>query len=74
MIVTCPSTALTNPAEVGGRQRAYAELMGRLGPLRRALLRRVYRLRVLFAGARDTPKHLNVLFNYSIRRRALAQG
>jgi pyruvate,water dikinase len=56
------------------RQRAYAELMRRLGPLRRALLRRVYRLLDLFAGARDTPKHLIVLFNYAIRKRALIQG
>src|SRR3546814_18809723 len=48
--------------------------MCRLGPVRRALLRRVYRLRVLFAGTRDTPKHLNVLFNYAIRKRVLALG
>src|SRR3546814_5933251 len=56
------------------RERAYAQLMCRLGPVRRALLRRVYRLRVLFAGTRDTPKHLNVLFNYAIRKRVLALG
>jgi len=56
------------------RQRAYAELMRHLGPLRRALLRRIYLLRTLFAGARDTPKHLTVLYNYVIRKRALAQG
>lgn len=56
------------------RKRAYEELMRRVGPLRRALLHRVYRLNELFAGARDTPKHLIVLFNYAIRKRALAEG
>ena len=56
------------------RQRAYAELMRHLGSLRRVLLRRVYRLRALFAGARDAPKHLSVLYNYAVRKRALAQG
>lgn len=56
------------------RKLAYAELMRQLGPLRRALLRRVYRLIDLFAGARDTPKHLIVLLNYVVRRRALVEG
>lgn len=60
--------------QVEERQRAYEELMRRLGPLRRILLRRVYRLIELFAGARDTPKHLIVLFNYTVRKRVLSEG
>lgn len=60
--------------QVHERQRAYKELMRRSGPLRRVLLRRVYRLIDLFAGARDTPKHLIVLYNYAVRKRALAEG
>jgi pyruvate,water dikinase len=56
------------------RRKAYEQLMRRVGPLRRVLLRRVYRLIDLFGGARDTPKHLIVLFNYAIRKRALATG
>jgi rifampicin phosphotransferase len=60
--------------QVEERQRAYEELMRRLGPLRRALLRRIYRFIDLFSGARDTPKHLTVLFNYAVRKRVLAAG
>jgi pyruvate,water dikinase len=56
------------------RQEAYDALMRRFGPLRRALLRRLYRLNHLFAGSRDTPKHLAVLGNYVVRRHALAVG
>ena len=56
------------------RRRTYEEMMRRSGPLRRALLRRAYRLNELFAGSRDTPKHLLVLANYVIRQRALAEG
>ncbi|PKL94552.1 MAG: hypothetical protein CVV18_08600, partial [Gammaproteobacteria bacterium HGW-Gammaproteobacteria-8] len=56
------------------RRQAEQELMRRVGPLRRALLRRIHRLNERFAGARDTPKHLLVLFNYAIRKRALAEG
>jgi len=56
------------------REHAYAELASKLGPLRRALLRRIRRWAGYFAGARDTPKHINVLANDVIRRRALAQG
>lgn len=56
------------------RRQAYQELIRRLGPLRRLLLRRIYRLNELFAGARDTPKHLIVMANYAIRKRALMQG
>ncbi len=64
----------THERNVEERQDAYAELMRHLGPVRRGLLRRVYKLFDLFAGARDTPKHLIVLFNYAIRKRALIQG
>ena len=56
------------------RQRAYGELMNRSGWLRRALLRRVYRIIDLFAGTRDTPKRQIVLFNYALRKRALIEG
>ena len=56
------------------RRRAYAELMGRSGWLRRLLLRRVHRIIDLFAGTRDTPKHQMVLFNYALRKRALIEG
>jgi pyruvate,water dikinase len=56
------------------RQEAYDALMRRCGPVRRVFLRRLYRLNHLFAGSRDTPKHLAVLGNYAVRRRALAVG
>lgn len=60
--------------QVDERRQAYEELMRRSGPLRRALLRRVYRLIDLFAGTRDTPKHLLVLFGHAVRKRALSVG
>ena len=56
------------------RKLAYAQLAAQCGPLRRALLRRVRQWNQFFAGARDTPKHINVLCNDIIRRRALVQG
>lgn len=56
------------------RTRAFDQLMVRVGPLRRVLLRRSYRRIELFAGTRDTPKHLIVLFNYALRKQALAAG
>jgi pyruvate,water dikinase len=59
---------------VDERLQACAELLRRVGPLRRGLLRRVYRLIDLFAGTRDTPKHLMLLFTAEVRRRALAEG
>lgn len=60
--------------QVVERQQSYEELMRRSGPVRRMLLRRVYRLGSLFTGTRDTPKHLIVLYNYVLRRRALVEG
>lgn len=56
------------------RAAARATLEAALGPLRRALLRRVLRLHECFAGTRDTPKHINVLCNYLIRERARREG
>ncbi len=56
------------------RQSAYEELKGLLGPVRRRLLRRIYQLNERFAGTRDTPKHLIVLYNYAVRKRTLAAG
>jgi pyruvate,water dikinase len=56
------------------RQAAYQTLMQRFGPLRRCLLRRFYCLNELFAGTRDTPKHLLILYNYGVRKRALTLG
>lgn len=56
------------------RAAARATLEAALGPLRRALLRRVLHLQDLFAGTRDTPKHINVLCNYVIRERARREG
>jgi rifampicin phosphotransferase len=65
---------VTHRRLVEERGSAYGELTRTMGPLRRVLLRRVYRLIDLFGGARDTPKHLVVLFNYGDRKRALADG
>jgi rifampicin phosphotransferase len=56
------------------RRHAYASLEAQLSWWRRILLRRIRRLNELFAGSRDTPKHVNVLCNYVIRRRALREG
>lgn len=66
--------AAAHRRQVEARRRAYEELTRRSTPPRRALLRRLYALQERFAGARDTPKHLSVLANYAIRRRALAEG
>ena len=60
--------------QVAERQQAYQELMSRSGWLRRALLRRIYRIIDLFAGTRDTPKYHIVLLNYALRKRALIEG
>ena len=56
------------------RRRAYEILMNRSGWLRRPLLRRVHRIIDLFAGTRDTPKQLLLLFNYAVRKRTLIEG
>lgn len=56
------------------RDAAYQALMARFGPIRRRLLRRIYRLNELFTGTRDLPKHLLVLYSYGVRKRALAAG
>jgi pyruvate,water dikinase len=56
------------------RRRAYEDLLPRLGWLRRALLRRIYRLTEAFGGSRDTPKYHAVLVTYAIRKRALIEG
>jgi pyruvate,water dikinase len=56
------------------RAAAYAAIAARLGPVRRWLLGRVRRLHESFAGARDTPKYVNVLCNFVIRTRALRAG
>jgi rifampicin phosphotransferase len=63
-----------NERQVEERRRAQDELMRRSGPLRRALLRRIYRLSDLFAGTRDTPKYLTVRMGHAIRSRALLEG
>ena len=60
--------------QVKERRQAYEKLMSQSGWLRRALLRRVYRIIDLFAGTRDTPKYHIVLFNYALRKRALIEG
>jgi pyruvate,water dikinase len=56
------------------RQRAYEDLLPRVGWIQRALFRRIYRLIELFGGARDTPKYHAVLVTYAIRTRALVEG
>lgn len=61
-------------ALAGQREAAYRQLLGRFGPVRRLLLRRLYSMSGLFAGARDTPKHLNLLFRQQLRKQALACG
>lgn len=56
------------------RDEAYRQLLERFGPLRRLLLRRLYATSRLFAGTRDTPKHLNLLARQRLRDHALASG
>ncbi|UCE26720.1 MAG: hypothetical protein JSW52_10295 [Candidatus Coatesbacteria bacterium] len=56
------------------RRRAYEELSSRSGWLRRTLLRRIHKIRELFAGTRDTPKHHVVMLTYALRKRALIEG
>ena len=56
------------------RQQAQAQLEAGRGRIRRFLLRKILQWNALFSGARDTPKHVNVLANYVIRARALRIG
>lgn len=56
------------------REQAYQTLLERFGWLRRLLLRRINKLIVLFGGARDTPKHYNLLYLHAVRRRLLLEG
>ena len=65
---------LAHRRNVEDRRRAYQELLGRSGWLRRALLGRVYRLVELFGGTRDTPKYHAVLLTYAVRQQALLEG
>jgi pyruvate,water dikinase len=58
----------------GQREAAYRQLLDRFGPLRRMLLKRLYLVSGLFAGTRDTPKHINLLARQRIREHALAAG
>ena len=59
---------------VAERTQAYRALMDRLGGVRRALLRRLYRVVERFAGTRDTPKHHLVLAIDAVRTRVLVEG
>jgi len=65
---------VAHQGNVDERRRAYEELLRRWGWLRRALLRRIYRLIDLFGGTRDTPKYHGVMLIYAIRKRALIEG
>ncbi|MEM8929636.1 MAG: PEP/pyruvate-binding domain-containing protein [Acidobacteriota bacterium] len=56
------------------RRQATEALYGRLGWIRRALLRRVDRVLGAFAGTRDTPKHHNLMLHQVVRRRTLIEG
>ena len=59
---------------VAERHEAYRDLQGRVGWLRRLVLRRIHLLIELFAGTRDTPKHHIVMVTHAVRRRALIEG
>jgi pyruvate,water dikinase len=69
-----PDPGETHPALVTRRQEAFDALMSRSGVLRRSLMRYPNHLLGLFAGTRDTPKHLLTLYNQVLRRAALAHG
>jgi len=56
------------------REAAYGELLARFGPVRRMLLKRLYKMSSLFAGTRDTPKHFNLVARQRVREHALAIG
>lgn len=56
------------------REQAYQALLARFGWWRRPLLRRINTLIMLFGGARDTPKHYNLLYLQAVRQRLLAEG
>lgn len=56
------------------RKGAYDTLMHHLGGVRRALLRRLYRVIERFAGTRDTPKHHLILAIDAVRTRVLIEG
>lgn len=56
------------------RTAAFAELERRFGPLRRLLLRHLDRIATRFAGARDTPKHYNLMYQRIAREHVLRCG
>ncbi|RMD93569.1 MAG: phosphoenolpyruvate synthase, partial [Calditrichaeota bacterium] len=59
---------------IEARQRAYEQLVQRLGGLQRRQLKRIYKILDLFGPFRDTPKYLWVVMNGLVRRRALEEG
>jgi pyruvate,water dikinase len=59
---------------VAERRQAYEVLTERLGGVRRALLRRLYRVIERFGGTRDTPKHHLILALDAVRTRVLMEG
>jgi pyruvate,water dikinase len=65
---------ITHKHAVVERREACRQLLQRVGPLRRALVRRMNRLVELFGGTRDTPKYHVVLLTWAIRKRALIEG
>ncbi|PWF39448.1 PEP/pyruvate-binding domain-containing protein [Massilia glaciei] len=58
----------------GEREQAYVALMERFGWFRRPLLRRVNTVIELCGGARDTPKHYNLMYQRALRARLLDEG
>ena len=65
---------LAHQKHVAARREAYRTLMRRSGWLRQFLLQRTHTLIELFAGTRDTPKHLNLMFSFAVRESAMELG
>jgi pyruvate,water dikinase len=65
---------LVHERHVAERRQAFAELSGRFGWFRRALLRVAHRWTEAYAGERDTAKYHWVLAACAVRRGALARG
>ncbi len=65
---------LAHERHVAERRQAFAELSGRFGWFRRALLSLAHRWTEAYASERDTAKYHWVLATYAMRRSALARG
>lgn len=60
--------------QVRRRREAVAEILGRAGPVRRRILKRLHQVIERFAGLRDHPKQYMLMILHDVRRRIVIEG